>query len=423
MKKKIEDYLQFYGKVPRNTLILYLTHIAASLLSIFFFGILARYLGVLNFGIFSYAYAFMTIAQTIGAFGLDMFMIREISSDTSNAIDIVGNIFTLKILFSFITLFFTFIVILFSNVDPITKKSLLVFSPYIIFSNLSLTLWYVGDGYQKMEYRGTFTIIYYFLRTIGGWAVLKYTRDIIALFIVLIMIEFIVLIFSFLITNSYFGRIKLVIKKNILKRISCSSFPFAISSILSIFLLRLDILLLNVMKGENTVGLYSPAQKLVSMILLFSSAFTFAIYPAMSNISKNTMGKDYYLFIHSAKIMFLIGLFAAFFITIIAGPVIKIIFGSEYTVSARVLKILVWMCPPFFCASTIWVLFAVKNFQHWTTIVYLIGLPVNLGLNFYLIKKMSYFGSALAMVLFSFFILIISFIIYYGNRKKLFNMW
>ena len=139
MKKKIEDYLQFYGKVPRNTLILYLTHIAASLLSIFFFGILARYLGVLNFGIFSYAYAFMTIAQTIGAFGLDMFMIREISSDTSNAIDIVGNIFTLKILFSFITLFFTFIVILFSNVDPITKKSLLVFSPYIIFSNLIIS--------------------------------------------------------------------------------------------------------------------------------------------------------------------------------------------------------------------------------------------------------------------------------------------
>lgn len=163
----MKNYLQSYGRIPRNTLILYISNLITSLISLFFFGILARYLGVSNFGVFSYVYAFMTVAQTTGAFGLDMFMIREISSDIPNAMNTAGGIFVLKILFSFLALVIAIIVILLSNFDAATYKSLLIFSPYIILSNLNLTLWYIGDGYQKMEYRGLFTIIYYFMRTVA----------------------------------------------------------------------------------------------------------------------------------------------------------------------------------------------------------------------------------------------------------------
>lgn len=423
MKKEvIKEYLLFYGKVPKNTLILYLANITTSLLSLFFFGILARYLGVLNFGVFSYVYAFMTTAQTIGAFGLDMFMIRELSTENQNVMDNIGNILVLKILSSLITLLFTLITVSFLNLEPLTKKILLLFSPYIIFSNLNLTLWYIGDGYQKMEYRSSFTIIYYCFRTICGWIIAKYTQDITILFIFLLIIELFFSIISFWTANLYFGRIKLTIKKNIFKKICCCSFPFAVSSILYIFLLRLDILLLNTLKGEKAVGLYSPAQKLVNLLFLLSISFISAIYPAMAKASRTTGNKDYYFFTFSIRIVAMAGILIAVFTTILAGPVIKIIFGSEYAVSVGILKILVWMIPPFFCASLLWVLFAVKNFQHWTTIIYLIGFPVNFVLNFCLAKKMTYFGSALAMVIFSVFISIISFIIYYGNRKKLFNM-
>jgi O-antigen/teichoic acid export membrane protein len=349
-------------------------------------------------------------------------MIREISADRKSAMSIAGNTLVLKILFSSAALLLSVLFILFSSIDPLTRKVLFLFSPYILFSNLNLTLWYIGDGYQKMEYRGFFTVAYYCCRTVGGWLVLKYTPDIIALFVFLLSVEAVFFIGGFLFTGVFFGRIKLNLETKKLKQIVSLSFPFAVSSILLIFLLRMDIILLNALKGEEAVGLYSPAQKLVGLLLLFSSAFTGAAYPAMSQSSKINADKGYALFIRAVKLMFFAGTLFAFLTTIIAGPIIKIIFGKEYIVSIGVLRILVWMCPPFFSASLFWILFAVKNFQHWTTFICSCGIVVSFGLNFYFVKQMSYLGSALAMVIFSFFLLILSFTIYYGNRKKLFNL-
>ncbi|MGI6595160.1 MAG: flippase [Candidatus Ratteibacteria bacterium] len=418
----MKNYLQSYGRIPRNTLILYISNLITSLISLFFFGILARYLGVSNFGVFSYVYAFMTVAQTTGAFGLDMFMIREISSDIPNAMNTAGGIFVLKILFSFLALVIAIIVILLSNFDAATYKSLLIFSPYIILSNLNLTLWYIGDGYQKMEYRGLFTIIYYFMRTVAGLIVFQYTRDITILFAYLLLVEFLVLIITLLTTNRYFGKIKLIISKDRLRKICASSFPFAIGSILSVSLLRMDILILEALEDKTAVGFYSPAQKLVNMILLFSTAFSFAFYPAMSHSSKTSEKNAYNLFINSMKIMLVIGLLFSLSMTLITTPVISIIFGSEYLVSAKILKILIWMSPPYFCASILWMLFAVKNYQHWTMIIYLAVFPFTFLMNVLLVKQLSFFGTALAMVLFSFVIFIITFITYYKKKEQLFNM-
>jgi len=419
---KIKQYFHSHGIIPRNTLILYAAHIISALISLVFFGVLARYLGIVNFGLFSYVYAFMTVGQTVGAFGLDMLMIREISGDIKNAMFITGNTVILKIVFSVITLLFAFLVILFLPAEPLTKKILLLFSPYILLSNINLTLWYIGDGYQKMEYRGFFTIAYYCCRTVGGWFVLKYLPGMTALFVFLLSIELFFLILSFLFTRLCFGKIKLEFRKEVLKRIVYLSFPFAVSSILLIFLLRMDILLLNALKGEVAVGFYSPAQKLVGMILLFSNAFCGAAYPAMSQSSRITTDRGYGIFVRAVKLVFFAGVLFAFLTTLIAEPLVRIIFGSEYILSIKVLKIMVWMCPSFFAASLFWVLFAVKNFQHLTTIVCSCGIIVSFGLNFYLIKKMSYLGSALAMVLFSFFLLIFSLVIYYEKRNELFNL-
>lgn len=411
-----------YGMVPRNTFILYGTHILTALISLVFYGVLARYLGVLDFGIFSYVYAFMTVAQTAGAFGLDMLMIREIAADKTKAMEITRNTIILKFIFASAALLFSLLFIYFTGMAPLTKKILFLFSPYILLSNINLTFWYIGDGYQRMEYRGIFTVAYYICRTIGGWLVLKYTAGITELFVFLLATEFIFLLISAVFVRRHFGIIIFRFERSVLMRFVRIAFPFAVNSIILIFLLRLDILLLNALQGETAVGFYSPAQKLLSIILLFSSAFCSSAYPAMSQSSKITGDKGYSLFIKTVKLIFMTGVLFAVLTTLIAEPAVRIIFGSEYIVSARVLKLLIWMCPPFFAASLLWVLFGVRNFQHWVTIIFSLGTFVSFGLNFYLVKKMSYFGSALAMVIFSLFLLMLSFAIYYGNRKKLFNL-
>jgi len=227
---------------------------------------------------------------------------------------------------------------------------------------------------------------------------------------------------SFFFAGLYFGGIKFAFRMKALKHAVRLSFPFAVSSLLLIFLLRIDILLLNSLKGEEAVGLYSPAQKLTGLLLLFSSAFCSSAYPAMSQSLRMNSDKGYELFFRAVKLMFAAGVIFACFTTLLAEPVIKIVFGSEYIGSAGALKILVWMCPPFFAVSLFFVLFAVKNFQHLVTIIYSFGIFISFGLNYYLIQRMSYLGSALAIVIFSLFLLIITVVFYYANKKKMFNL-
>ena len=159
------------------------------------------------------------------------------------------------------------------------------------------------------------------MRTVAGLIVFQYTRDITILFAYLLLVEFLVLIITLLTTNRYFGKIKLIISKDRLRKICASSFPFAIGSILSVSLLRMDILILEALEDKTAVGFYSPAQKLVNMILLFSTAFSFAFYP-MSHLTKPR--EERLIFYQLMKIMLQYRI-TLFFIYDVNPPVISII--------------------------------------------------------------------------------------------------
>ncbi len=416
----IKGFIPAASTVSRNTLILYSVHVVNGLISIIFFGILARYLGISAFGVFSFVFASMTILQTVGAFGLDLLMIREIAGEREETMNIVSRIIFLKIIFSAAVLLMFVPAVMLSGVEQASKTGLLIFSPYIVLSNINLTLWYVGDGWQKMEYRGSFTVSYYILRTAVSWLVLKYMDGLAGLFVSLLLVESFFLSVGLVSTRIFFGRIALSFRKGILKNYLKMASPFAASSILLIILLRLDILVLNYLRGESAVGLYSPAQKFLGISLLFSTAFTSAFYPSMARSAKKSSDGGLSGFRRSLKVMSVAGIIFALLVTIVAGPAIGMVFGNEYAVSARILRILIWMCPLFFPASIFWVLFAVKGLQHWTSWIYSCGIVMSLTLNFYLARSFSYFGTALAMVLFSAFLFLLNGLVYYYGRERLF---
>lgn len=410
------------GTISRNTAILYLTNILNVFASILLFSILARYLGTSDFGKFSFVFAFMSIAQSIANFGLDLLLVREVASDLKKATTTVGEILSLKVIISLFLALCVGLGIRFAHLPPVTERIVLIFLPYILLSNISLTLWALGDGFQRMEFRGFLTIIYYFTRTAICWVILKKGESITALFANLLVFETLFALANFLLAQKYFGRIKWKYNTIRAKHLLKVATPFAVSTILWIIFTRVDILLLNFMRGETAVGFYSPSQKILAAVLLLPQAFCNAIYPRMSELYGKDPAALQRLYQRSITFLLTASLCIVVF-TVLTGPfLITLIFGSRYGIAGKILQIHIWMCPFYFVTSVILTIFSASNRQYLITVVYIISGLLGFSVMISLVRYAGYFGCAWAMVILSALLLIFSSLIFHGQRNKVFSL-
>ena len=117
--------------ITRNTIFFLTALVIQKLLSFIYFTFLARYLGVEGIGQYFFAISFAAIFSVLMDFGLAPVLTREIAKSDKNDQEWFKQIFSLKLLFSIITVI---VAILLNNIlfyeDPV--KNLIYFSIFII---------------------------------------------------------------------------------------------------------------------------------------------------------------------------------------------------------------------------------------------------------------------------------------------------
>src|SRR5450830_1044799 len=93
----------------------------------------ARYLGPKQFGLFSYAVAFVSIFGTVAKLGLDSIMVRDLVNHPQKRDVYLGTAFWLKFAGAFITLAVIAITVGFTNNDYTTNLYIFIISAGIIF--------------------------------------------------------------------------------------------------------------------------------------------------------------------------------------------------------------------------------------------------------------------------------------------------
>src|SRR3989344_3478621 len=90
--------------IIKNTGILFLGEVISRLLSFFLIIIIARHLGDVGLGKYSFVFAFVGIFSIFSDFGTNTYMIRELSRDRSLAVKYFGNAFIFKLAVSTIAI-------------------------------------------------------------------------------------------------------------------------------------------------------------------------------------------------------------------------------------------------------------------------------------------------------------------------------
>ncbi len=391
-------------KILRNVFFLYSSQLVQFLLSFLFLTLLARRLEVSDFGRYAYLIAFYSVALTAVTFGLDQLIIREVAREKSSASSYLSTVLLTKSIFSAGGILFSF---LFSfHLPSELKGAFLIYLPFLIFNNFTLTFWYLADAYERMEFRSLLSVLYQGLRVIFGLFFLFISPTLPSLFTGLLLAEVLTFGLVLLVITIKF-RIKLA-RPCSLAKILRPSFPFALAVTFASLFYRTDVLVLKGLADDHSLGVYGLAQRLVSFVLLLAVAFADSVYPVFSRFYIEFRDQLARIFARYLTFLFLAGLVCSLGIFILAKPLLPLFFGNKFLPSLKPLNFLVISLPFLFGVQSFFVLFSAVNRQHFNIWLSIMGIALIVLLSPTLFSVMGISGVALSFSLASFTVFLTS---------------
>lgn len=382
--------------IVKNSVWLILGEILSKAIVFFFTIIVARKLGVVNFGKYSFAMSFVMIFSMVIDFGLSMFLFREASRNKSLISEYVSNILILRLILCIIFLGATVSIINILNYPMETKKLIYLLSCWIIFLNLSQVFRTSFKAMEKMRYEAGINILDNLLRFVFVIFLFGMGFGIIGVGLSLLTASLLTLCVSIFIFIRQFSKLKFKIDFSIWFTAFKQIVPLALASILITYFGRIDNIILSLFKGDVAVGLYNASLKLVWMLIFIPGFVTQATFPKLSEYAFQNSEKFNTLLAYLLKLNLILTFPVTLVVSFFSPFIINLVYGGKYILSSQVLRILIWTYPMHAIIGAFVYALNAKNRQKINA--FFIGsiLLINVVLVIIVVQKFSYMGVAFA---------------------------
>lgn len=404
----------------KNMSWLMISQIIASICGFIWTILIARYLGVNDYGVLGFAISLTGILGFTMDWGISTHIVRHISTDYDSAPKYLGNAIPLKSLFTCGTIILTLIVLILMKSDELTITVTLLFSIEMIIKSFMGLLHGSFQAFEEGKYQGIANTILNTILLIFILIAIFTDLGIYGIAISYILANAIALIYSYYALGKNITKPKFEFDKSFCRKITIASIPFAVTGLLYSVYYSIDIVMLTNLIGNYATGVYNATYKLISVLTLFYSVYTAVIFPVMSRFYKNDEKLLLISFEKSIKYLMLIIIPIAVATMLYSTDIIQFIYGHEYDAASSVLSILIWTVCLLFVSGACNTLLNASHKEVSVTKIYLIAAVFNVVLNFVMIPYLSYDGAAITTVLSDLLIVIIqSYIIYkLGNRPN-----
>jgi len=359
---------------------------------------IARITGNLNYGKYSFACAYVAIFALFADLGYNTLMVRDISKDKSQANEYISNILAFRILLCIIILMSIIISINFLGYPAYTKEVVYIIGLYSLITSLSDVFRMAFRAFEIMEYKALTRVLSNGVRVLLGLSVLFLGYGIIEVSLVFLVSSIFDIIVSFLICRNKIVRPQIHLNKSFLKNTLKIAIPLATLSFFEIIFVRIDTIMLSLMKGDDVVGWYNAAYNLILGFKPIPNILLSVLLPIMSKYSVSTNDMLRKIYEESFKLLFLIGFPLAVGTTLFADRIITSFYGQQYQPSIIALQILAWDVFLIFSYSPLGCLLISINQEKKLNISMGITAILNVVLNLILIPRFSYIGSAIATI-------------------------
>lgn len=359
----------------------------------------ARYLGPEQFGIYSYAAAFVALFGTIARLGLDGIVVRDLVNHPEERDVYLGTAFWLKLIGALLTLGLLAVAVRFTGNDATTNLFIFIIASGLIFQSFDVVDFHFQSRVLS-KYVSISRLIQLALSSVLKLYLIFIHADLFW-FVMVSLVDQISLAVSLAIAywhqkiGSFFGRFGFSTAKAMLR----NSWPLILSGIAISLYMRIDQVMIKEMLGEREVGLYSAAVRLSEAWYFLPVILANSLFPAIVNARKNNRALYYRRLQRLSVMTTWIAIGAAVPITFMSDWLITTLFGAAYQQAGQVLLIHMWASPLVFfgVVSSKWLL--VENMQKYSLALTILAAVINIGLNFALIPFFGISGAALATLM------------------------
>lgn len=329
------------GSIGRNYSFLFISNIYRSAIAFLITILLARHFGVKDFGSFFYLVASVELFSFFADFGISTIFIREAIKSRKDDISVFFSetlvTQTLLGLGAFLLIYLYKIFFIHASNNGV----IFFLAVSVIINVQTKVVNALFRAYERMEYEAIIIFIERTITIIGIIIVLGNNGD--ATGIAFCMA--IGAVFSFIIglAISYRNFIKFnfkAIRINSLITLIFLSAPLALSIFFSVLKDRAIIVILQWTSGDQAVGLFTAAFRLISPILMIPMIIGNTFLPVFSRLSVENENKLKEIYQLLLKYLLSFSFLALLIITVSASLIIKIVYGEKFSDSSLILQIL-----------------------------------------------------------------------------------
>lgn len=362
--------------------------------------VIARYLGVAEYGIYGFAISLTGILIIIADFGINTHIVRDVSTNNCIASKYLGNAIPLKSVFS-AAAFIVMIVILFlMHCDELTVKVTMLFAIEMILGSFFNLLKGAFQAFEKVRYQAIANNIRHIILLVFILISIYTDMGIFAIAVSYILSNVITLAYGFHALKRNIVKPKYEFDRQFCRKITMLSIPFAITGILFSAYYYIDIIMLENIVGSYAAGIYNATYNLIPVQNLLVSIYGAVIFPVMSKLFKSN-DESMLFFSYEKSVKYLLMLIIPFSVLIViyAPALIQLIYGSEYGSASGVLSILIWNVSVLFVLGPGTNVLNSSHREMTVNMIYIFGAVVNVILNLILIPRFSYYGAAVSTIL------------------------
>ena len=363
--------------------------------------LLARYLGPEQFGVLSYAIAMTAIFASAGHMGLAGLVVREVVRKPEIIPETLGTTFVLKLSgmavgFALVLLY----ALLFEEIGGTEFWMLLIVASAIFFQTFDVVeYWFQSQVQARYPAIAKSSAVLLsaaikLLLIVSGAGVMAFAFAHTVQFVIA----------ALLLALLYKGTTRLSLTDWTAsfakaRELLSQGWIIYLGSIFAVIYMKIDQVMLKWMAGTEAVGVYAVAAQLSEAWYFLPTAIVASFFPRLIKLHASDTERFRLRMQQLFDLLCVIAVAVAILVTLVAEPLISLLFGAEYRQSASILVIHVWGGVFIFMRALFsrWIL--IEGALMFSLITQGLGALANIGLNLLLIPRYGGEGAALATVL------------------------
>ncbi len=334
--------------VARNSVWLIAQPLIMGVTSLVVTALIARHLGVNDYGILLLLLSYAALFSPISNLGLRPYSVREIAASRERALEIVEDMLVLRFSLALVAVVIVAIYLGFVNHQiPLQLVALLVLQ--LVFNALAGCFIDGLCGVESMKSVATSMGASGIVVQITSVLAIALNGDLLGVVGAYTLGSAVMLCTSWYLFSQRVGaftlrRLHLHHWSHIQK-----SWTFLLQNLVGTVRARIDVVLINSLLGAHAAGIYGSAQSLIQRLDPVYDGIATALFPRVANLHTESAQELKELVRGAFKIVLVISTPVAVGLYGVADDVIALIFGAQYQDSASVLRILALSVPLSFC--------------------------------------------------------------------------